>query len=515
MDADDRSMPSLAAARREAIAERWYRALAHIVFSPLPTAELRRHLAELTDRAIELLRSEALDAEEARAIGAQLAGMHLLHPEVLRQTLVVLGTDLVADLPPARAMALHPRLIALLGALAAGYLEHASTTVLREQETLRSALLAERERTAAALRESETRFRAIFSDAAIGIVLVDLAGRPVESNPAIEQMLGYTREELRNMVFTEVTHPDDVLADWDLFAELVAGRRDSYQMEKRYLHKDGHIVWGNLTVSLVRDEADTPQFTIGMVEDITAPKRMEANLIDAQRRLTESREMERLRLARELHDSAVQQLLDINLHLAEARQRAGKRSHADVPAETVALVQQKVQEMTAQLRDLVRDLRPPGLEEFGLIAALEGYAAQLQRERRWETPTIVLDTEGEGEALPLAVSLPLFRAAQEALRNVLDHADAKRVLLQLRVRATEALLTVRDDGVGFAVPDSLSTLVRANHFGLMGIAERVALASGEMDIASRLGEGTMILVRIPIMRHEEDDGRDNSGPDRG
>jgi len=513
MDANDPSMHSQRVARSTVIAERWHRALAHIVFSPLPAAEMRRHLAVLTDRAITLLRSDTLDEHAAREIGARLAGMHLLHPEILHQTLIVLGTDLIGDLPPARATTLQPRLIALLGALAAGYLERASATVLREQETLRTALLAERERTAAALRASEARFRTIFESAAIGIVLVDLAGRPVEANPAIERMLGYSRDELRDMVFTEVTHPDDVSADWALFAALVAGRRDAYQMEKRYLHKDDHVVWGNLTVSLIRDETGTPQFTIGMVEDITARKEIEANLIEAKRRLAESREMERLRLARELHDSAVQHLLDINRHLAETRKHAGERHAAAVPIATVAAVQRQVQEITAQLRDLVRELRPPGLEEFGLIAALDGYMADLRRARP-EMPAVALDMQGADATVPIAVSLPLFRAAQEILRNTLEHAHARHVALRLRVHAEAAVLSVRDDGMGFIIPASLGSLARGGHFGLIGIAERVALAGGEMDLESRPGEGTVITVRIPVVRQGGGDG-DGSGPDCG
>jgi PAS domain S-box-containing protein len=499
--------------RREVIAARWYRALAPTALSPLPPADVQRHLLALTDRAIALLVVDAFAPGEAAAIGATLARLRYLQPASLGGTQTTLAEELVAGLSPAQAAVVQPRLAALLGAVAAGYLRQARETILAEQETIRAALLRQREQLTSALRASEARFRAIFSGAAIGIVLVDVDGRPVESNPAIEQMLGYTREELRGMVFTEVTHPDDVAADWALFAELVAGQRDSYRMEKRYLHKDGHIVWGNLTVSLVRDERGTPQFTIGMVEDITARKGMEANLGEAKRRLTESRETERLRLARELHDTAVQHLLDINLHLAETRKRAGERHAAEVPIATIAAVQQKVQEITTQLRDLVRELRPPGLEEFGLIAALEGYVADLRRARP-EMPTVVLAMHGADTALPLAASLPLFRAAQEAVRNVLEHAHARHVTLSLWVHAEDVMLSVRDDGMGFAVPASLGALARAGHFGLVGIAERVALAGGAMDVAAQPGEGTVITVRIPLAAQGGGDG-DDSGPDRG
>ncbi len=501
-------------ARRELIAARWYHAIAPTALSPLPPADVQRQLFALTDRAIALLVADAFAPGEAAEIGAALARLRYLQPASLGETQAVLADELVADLPTEQVTALHLRLAALLGQIASGYFRQARETILAEQETIRAALLRQQEGLTSALRESEARFRAIFAGAAIGIVLVNVEGRPIEANPAIERMLGYTREELRGMVFTEVTHPEDTVADWALFEELVAGRRDAYQMEKRYLHREGHVVWGNLTVSLVRDEGGTPQFTIGMVEDITARKRMEANLIEAQWRLAESREMERLRLARELHDSAVQHLLDINRHLAETLKHAGERHAAEVPITTVAVVQQKVQEITAQLRDLVRDLRPPGLEEFGLIAALEGYMADLRRARP-EMPPVVLDMRSADATVPLAVSLPLFRATQEALRNVLEHAHARQVTLSLRVDAGDVVLSVRDDGVGFAVPLSLGTLARTGHFGLVGIAERVALTRGELDIASRPGEGTAITVRIPVVRQGKDDGRDDSGPDRG
>ena len=125
------------------------------------------------------------------------------------------------------------------------------------------------------LRESEARLRAIFEDAAIGIALVGPDGRLVESNPALEQMLGYSGEELARLTFPEFTYPDDVEKDVQLFRELIAGKRDDYQIEKRYVRKDGRVFWGRLTASLVRGPHGEPQFAIGMVEDITARKQAE------------------------------------------------------------------------------------------------------------------------------------------------------------------------------------------------------------------------------------------------
>ena len=140
--------------------------------------------------------------------------------------------------------------------------------------------------TAAALQESNARFRAIFEAAAIGIALGDLAGRPLASNPALHQFLGYREDELARMTFPEFTHPEDAQADYTLYQELLAGQRAQYQLEKRYLRKDGRVVWGRLTVSLIRSPRRTPLLTIGMVEDITAQKQAERALRESDARNT-------------------------------------------------------------------------------------------------------------------------------------------------------------------------------------------------------------------------------------
>lgn len=123
-----------------------------------------------------------------------------------------------------------------------------------------------------ALRASEAQFRAIFEGAAIGIALVDATGHPVKNNSALQEMLGYDSEELLNMVFTDFTHPDDVETDWTLWQELIAGRRDSYQIEKRFIHKTGRVIWVKLATSIVPDADGKILFGVGMAEDITERK---------------------------------------------------------------------------------------------------------------------------------------------------------------------------------------------------------------------------------------------------
>lgn len=125
---------------------------------------------------------------------------------------------------------------------------------------------------------NEEKFRAVFEKAGIGIVLTDMQGVIKESNPAIQQMLGYSGEELARMTIRQITYPADMALDKKMFQGLMAGEYDSYQMEKRYLRKDGQIFWAKIIVSLIHDIDGKPQHIIGMVEDISLRKQAEEQL---------------------------------------------------------------------------------------------------------------------------------------------------------------------------------------------------------------------------------------------
>jgi diguanylate cyclase (GGDEF)-like protein/PAS domain S-box-containing protein len=126
------------------------------------------------------------------------------------------------------------------------------------------------------LAASEARFSATFEQAAVGIAHVGTDGRWLDVNRRCCEILGYTKEELVNRTFGDITHPDDLENDWSLVRQLLRGDCSSYSMEKRYLTKDKQIVWANLTVSLVRKRDGRPYYFISVIEDITARKQIEA-----------------------------------------------------------------------------------------------------------------------------------------------------------------------------------------------------------------------------------------------
>ncbi|MGJ5629400.1 PAS domain S-box protein [Nostoc sp. CALU 1950] len=149
--------------------------------------------------------------------------------------------------------------------------------------------------TEVALRESEERFRTIFNQAAVGISLVALDGQFLQINSALCEITGYSHEELIQMNFEEITHPDDLEVDWENSRRVLAKEISGYSLEKRYIRKDGSIVWVNLTSSAVWNANGQPKYALGIIEDISERKRVEATqqfLVEASTLLAASLDYE-------------------------------------------------------------------------------------------------------------------------------------------------------------------------------------------------------------------------------
>jgi signal transduction histidine kinase len=227
------------------------------------------------------------------------------------------------------------------------------------------------------------------------------------------------------------------------------------------------------------------------------------DLARAHQQLMVGREQERRRLAHDLHDDTVQQLIGISYQLAEGRRSASNGSDADAAqrfeeiASTLEITRQEVLGVVSQLRSLISELRPAGLEELGLVTALEGYVAHLRRDGGTGVE-IHLDLDESEFVMQDSIAICLFRVAQEALRNALKHARAHCITVSLRQLDDAVILCVQDDGCGFQVPPRLSQLTQTGHFGLMGMSERVTWAGGQLSICSQPGTGTEIQVEIPL-----------------
>jgi signal transduction histidine kinase len=214
-------------------------------------------------------------------------------------------------------------------------------------------------------------------------------------------------------------------------------------------------------------------------------------LAQAQRRLLRSREEERARLARDLHDGPLQVLVGLNLQTGLLLSQRG----ADDSPITIALkeIRGEVQGLLADLRQVCSELRPPMLDTLGLGAALRALAEDWSAQNGVAVQ-IDLPADGALRSLPGDVAVNLYRVAQEALSNIARHAAAQHVMLAVQDGQQGIALRLQDDGHGFTLPRSSRELIAQGHYGLVGVQERVDLIDGQLQLETAPGRGTTLYV---------------------
>ncbi|WP_406036827.1 EAL domain-containing protein [Micromonospora sp. NBC_00898] len=255
----------------QAYAADWARAVCRLGFVPLSAAETERLLLVHTVRLAQALLAPAFSAQAAADVGRALVEAHLTEPGVLDWSVRALGDDFLAQVLPGRVEwpGARERVTAVQGAFSAGFARALRDRTFSQQERIARSAWQARDAVEQALRDSEARFRAVFTGAAIGIGIAGVDGRILDVNQSFADMLGYTIEELREINVASLFHADDAAGMWELYQELVEGKTDSARVEKRYHRKGGSLVWTDLAVSLIRYDDGRPRFTVAMIEDIT------------------------------------------------------------------------------------------------------------------------------------------------------------------------------------------------------------------------------------------------------
>jgi len=265
------------------------------------------------------------------------------------------------------------------------------------------------------------------------------------------------------------------------------------------------------TLTILGRQAAAMIHNLLLLEQVRAGR---AELAHVHRQFVVSQERQQRQLAQELHDGPVQQLLGISYQLAEVERRLRQQSD-NATSPSLGEIRTEVLAASKQLRKFIGQLRPIGLDEMGLVAALEGHVARVQREAGPQAPAIRLNLDRRAAFLPEAISICLFRVVQEGIRNALEHARANYVDVSLWINGNTVALSVQDDGCGFLIPERLSELAQADHFGLAGVAERVAWIGGQFEIQSQPTKGVALRVSLPLTPGEESDEQRDQGDTGG
>lgn len=211
--------------------------------------------------------------------------------------------------------------------------------------------------------------------------------------------------------------------------------------------------------------------------------------------LSIGQENERKRIAHELHDETIQGLIAVTQSIDLTKNWL--QSDPARAATMLGLAREQAVMAINTLRNLIGALRPPALEELGLVAALK-----MQFKQMGEL-AVEIRVKGVERRLSEVCELTLFRATQEAMMNVCRHSGASHAEIEIDYRSDAVLLCVRDDGRGFEPLSNLGDLALRQHYGLLGIQERVSYLSGSIHISSRIGQGTTVEVCIPAVKRIE------------
>ena len=351
--------------------------------------------------------------------------------------------------------------------------------------------IAERKRAEVALRESEERYRELFENARDAIYVHDLEGTYIRVNHAAETLSGYKRDEIVGHNFFEFVSADDLrFGRKTFYAKLAEQGETSFEVD--VIAKDGRRVPVEVRSRAIYENGVMVGVQ-GIARDITERKLAQDALQMFSRQLIQAQEDERRRISRELHDQIGQILtaIKMNLHtVPQVRQVSEISPYVKDNLEAV-------DEALRLVRDLSVDLRPPVLDDFGLVTALYWYVDRYTKRTGLEVD-VFIEMPNHNERFSRDVETACFRIAQEALTNVIRHAQASQVSLQLVKDDEKLLLSIRDDGVGFD-PESLRKRApRHATLGLISMQERAHAAGATIEIDSAVSRGTEVRFRLDL-----------------
>ncbi len=342
-----------------------------------------------------------------------------------------------------------------------------------------------------ALRLSEEQWRDVFENNPIMYFMVDAAGKVMAVNPFGAEQLGYRVDELVGQPVFSFFHQSDCAEVQTNFALCLEQLGRGQSWEFRCVRKDG-------TVLRVRGSAKAVARVNGPIvliacEDITEQKRAEEALFHVG---LEARVAERMRIAREMHDTLLQSLNGLILRFQAARNMLPRRPEDAMRILDSALT--RADQAIAESRDAIQGLRSAPVAPIDLADLLTAIGQEMAdaQEPNRDSPAFCVRVEGERQTLSPPLQDEIYRIGREALRNAFLHAGARHI--EARILYDEHLLRlrIRDDGKGID-PKVLEEGGRAGHWGLIGIRERAKRMGGQLDFWSEPGAGTEVQLTVP------------------
>lgn len=360
-------------------------------------------------------------------------------------------------------------------------------------------------------RFREKELRLLFRNAPVGIVVTDEDDYVVEYNERFREMFGFGDRDITGESFPKLLQPDNPLTQSAPYRDLREGTRRRVEIEKRY-HVDDHSIDVRLHMTglAIDGEHSRTWYCVRMIEDISEAKRLEERLRQAESqrsgemrlfalRLQNAQEEERRRIASDLHDDLCQRLSGMKLSIEVFEDEVRHGSEAGY--QRLQLLKSQLENMIGTVRRMSSSLRPSVLDDFGLLPALRVMAREQE-----EMHGLRIDVQAEGYASAVELrehETALYRIVQEALSNIVQHADAGEARIDLAVRDGEIVLSIQDNGIGFSPSEVRYSESDMRGMGLVSMRERAQQLHGRLRVESVPGSGTAVTVQLPHPARKE------------
>ncbi|KAB7706599.1 histidine kinase [Bacillus aerolatus] len=211
--------------------------------------------------------------------------------------------------------------------------------------------------------------------------------------------------------------------------------------------------------------------------------------------IMEAQEEERKRLSREIHDGPAQMMANVLLR-SDLIERLYRERGVDEAFKEIRSLKQMVRSALYEVRRIIYDLRPMALDDLGLVPTIKKYLATVEEhiQSLKQSTKINFKNMGSERRLPSKLEVALFRLIQESVQNALKHSQATAITVKLEIKEHNVLAVIKDNGRGFDVREK-----KTSSFGIMGMKERLELLEGDLSIQSRPSEGTLVIIRVPIV----------------
>ncbi len=394
--------------------------------------------------------------------------------------------------------------------------------------------MTEQRRDSEVLQRSETRLRMVLDATSDGVFDHNLESGETYFSDSYYRLLGFPRdqEDEARFFWGNLIHPGDKPQVLEALRAHCEGRREAYRAEFRIRDSQGCWRWMLSRGSVVeRDPAGRPLRLVGTHADITESKRAQAALESAQeeleqrvrertrelleageqvrdltRELLEVQESERRRIARDLHDNVAQNLSSLKIMLGTLLDELPCLE--GTARDKAALAARVLQDAIGSVREIAYDLRPPSLDQLGLVKAVEQHCADFAR--MTGIPVDFSPVGMENIQLDGNAEVNLFRIIQEALTNVGKHSGASGARVRLVASHPHILLRVEDDGLGFDPAPVLAAAGDNRRMGLRSMTERARILGGDLRIVSSPGKGARLVVEVPYAGRSDGDAQADS-----